>query len=90
MKTSLHSIKLEQYNLAGCNKCNSLHETNGKYENLNSIKSQLHYHHPTYYSCSYVLIMNTSWKQICTCKSHNIKHVWNWKLHIIISQLPHI
>jgi len=22
--------------------CNSLHETNGKYENLNSIKSQIH------------------------------------------------
>jgi len=34
--------------------CNSLHETNGKYENLNSIKSQLHYYHATYYSCSYV------------------------------------
>jgi len=35
--------------------CNSLHETNGKCENLNSIKSQLHYHHVTYYSCSYVV-----------------------------------
>ena len=23
--------------------------------------------------------MNTSWKQICTCKSHNIKQVWNMK-----------
>jgi len=32
-----------------------LHETNGKYENLNSIKSQLHYHHATYYSCSYIV-----------------------------------
>jgi len=41
--------------LAGCNICNSLHETNGKYENLNSIKSQLHYYHATYYSCSYVV-----------------------------------
>ena len=41
--------------MAGCNICNSLHETNGKYENLNSIKSQLHYHHATYYSCSYVV-----------------------------------
>jgi len=40
--------------LAGCNTCNSLHETNGKYENLNSINSQLYYHHATYYSCSYV------------------------------------
>jgi len=37
------------------NVCNSLHETNGKYENLISIKSQLHYHHATYYSCSYVV-----------------------------------
>jgi len=35
--------------------CNSLHETKEKYENLNSIKSQLHYHHATYYSCSYVV-----------------------------------
>jgi len=25
------------------------------YENLNSIKSQLHYYHATYYSCSYVV-----------------------------------
>ena len=41
--------------MAGCNICNSLHETNGKYENLNSIKSQLHYYHATYYSCSYVV-----------------------------------
>ena len=41
--------------MVGCNICNSLHETNGKYENLNSIKSQLHYHHATYYSCSYVV-----------------------------------
>ena len=41
--------------MAGCNLCNSLHETNGKYENLNSIKSQLHYHHATYYTCSYVV-----------------------------------
>jgi len=41
--------------LAGCKICNSLHETNGKYENLNSIKSQLHYHQVTYYSWSYVV-----------------------------------
>ena len=29
--------------------------------------------------------MNTSWKQICTCKSHNLKQVWNkktWHYHI--------
>jgi len=32
-----------------------LHETNGKHENLNSMKSQQHYHHATYYSCSYVV-----------------------------------
>jgi len=55
MKTSFHSIKLKQWNLAGCNICKSLHETNGKYENLNSTKSQLHYHLATYYSCSYVV-----------------------------------
>ena len=54
-KTSFHSIKLKQYNLAGCNIRSSLHETNGKYENLNSIKSQLHYHHAIYYSCSCVV-----------------------------------
>jgi len=41
--------------LAGCNICNSLHERNEKYENLNSAKSQLQYHHATYYSCSYVV-----------------------------------
>jgi len=35
MKTSFHTIKLKQQNLAGCNICNSMHETNGKYENLN-------------------------------------------------------
>jgi len=55
MKSSFHSIKLKQRHLAGCNICNPLHETNGKYENLNSIKSQLHYHHATYYSCSFVV-----------------------------------
>jgi len=32
-----------------------LHETNGEDESLNSKKSQLHYHHTTYYSCSYVV-----------------------------------
>jgi len=41
--------------LAGCSISSSLHETNGKYENLNSIKSQLLYHHATYYSCIYVV-----------------------------------
>jgi len=54
MKPSLHSIKLKQ-NLVGCNICNSLHETKGKYENLNSVKSHLHYHHATYHSYSYVV-----------------------------------
>jgi len=68
-----------------------LHETNGKYENLNSIKSQLHYYHATYYSCSYVIIlfMNTSWKQIHARKSHNIKQVRNTKTsqyHITATQ----
>jgi len=55
MKASFHSIKLKQCNLAGCNICNSLHETNEKYENLNSMKSQLHYRHITYDSCSYAV-----------------------------------
>jgi len=32
-----------------------MHETNRKYENLNSMKSHLHYHHTTHYSCSYVV-----------------------------------
>jgi len=32
-----------------------LHETNEKYENLNSMKSHLHYYHTTYYHCSYVV-----------------------------------
>ena len=41
--------------MAGRNVCNSLHETNRKYGNLSSIKSQLHYHHATCYSCSYVV-----------------------------------
>ena len=35
--------------------CNSLHEPNGKHENLNSLKSQLHCHHAAYYSCHYVV-----------------------------------
>jgi len=34
---------------------NSLHETNGKYENLNSMKARLHYYHTIYCSCSYLL-----------------------------------
>jgi len=46
MIASLHRIKLKQYNLAGCNKWNSLHERNKKYVNLNSMKSKLHYYHP--------------------------------------------
>jgi len=32
-----------------------LHETKGKYQNLNSIKYQLHYYQATYYRCSYVV-----------------------------------
>jgi len=47
MKTSLHShFTIETLN--------SLHETNGKYENLNSMKLHLQYYHTTYYRCSYV------------------------------------
>jgi len=48
MKASLHSIKLKRKNLAGCNTRNSLHETNGKYESLKSMKSQLHFYHTTH------------------------------------------
>jgi len=34
--------------------------------------------------------MNTSWKQICTCKSHNIKQVQNTKTsHYHITATPH-
>jgi len=34
--------------------------------------------------------MNISWKQICTCKSHNIKQVWNTKTsHYHITATPH-
>ena len=41
--------------MAGCNIWNSLHETNGKYENLNSMKSRLDYYRTTYYRCSYIV-----------------------------------
>jgi len=34
--------------LTGCNIRNSLHQTNGKYENLKSMKSQLHCNHITH------------------------------------------
>jgi len=81
MKTSFQSIKLKQWNLAGCNIYNSLHETNGQYENLNSIKSRLHYHHATYYHFSFVanFIREYFMETDCTCKSHDIKQVWNTK-----------
>ena len=51
MKTALHSMN---WNIKS-NIWNSLHETNGKYENLNNMKSQLHYCDTTYYSFSYVV-----------------------------------
>jgi len=51
--TSQHQIK--RLNLARCNMWNSLHETNGKYDSLNSMKSQLQYYHTTYCSCSYLV-----------------------------------
>ena len=50
----MYSIKLKQ-TLAGCNIWNSLHETKEKYQNLNSIKSQLHYYQAPYYRCRYVV-----------------------------------
>jgi len=50
MKASFHSIILKHENLAGCNIGNSLHETNGKYENLNSMKPQLHCYHTQHIS----------------------------------------
>jgi len=57
---------------------NSLHETNGKYENLNSVKSQLQYYHTKYCGYSYVvncIYMNTSKQKIHTCEPHNIKQI---------------
>jgi len=89
MKTSFHSIKLKQSNLGGCNICNSLHERNGKYENLNSIKSQLHYHHATYYSCSCVVnfIHGNRFALVYLTTSSKFE---TRKLHTIISQLHHI
>jgi len=54
------SIKLKYLNLAGCNIWNSLHKTNGKYENLNSMKLQvgLHYYHTIYCSCNYLVCIH--------------------------------
>jgi len=39
---------------------------------------------------SLILFMNTSWKQICTCKSH-IKQVWNTETspYHFITATPH-
>ena len=87
MKTSFHSIKLKQWNLAGCNICNSLHETNVKYENLNSIKSQLHYHHATYYSCSYVVnFIREYFNRFALANLTTSSKFETRKLHTIISQ----
>jgi len=80
MKTSLHSINLKQKYLAGCNIWNSLHETNGKCENLNSMKSHLHYYHTTYYRCSYAVnSIHEYFAMTDICKSNNIKQVSNMK-----------
>jgi len=68
------------------------------------MKSQLHFHHATCYSCSYVVnfIHEYLWKQICTCKSfetqtshYHIHHITAAKhfsatATTIISQLHHI
>jgi len=43
----LHFTTLNWSNKIWQNASYAIHETNGKYENLNSIKSQLHYHHAT-------------------------------------------
>ena len=61
---------------------NSLHETTGKYENLNSMKSHLRYYHTKYCNCTCLVncvYMNSSQQQIHTYKSHNIKQIWNTK-----------
>jgi len=58
---------------------NSLHETNGKYENLNSMKSQLQYNIWKAAVAWLIVFMNTSQQQIHTCKSHNMKQIWNTK-----------
>jgi len=64
-----------------------------KYENLNSMKSQLQYYHTKYCGCNYLvncIHMNTSQQQIHTCKSHNIKQIWNMKtLQYHITAIPH-
>jgi len=72
--------------------CNSLHETNGKDENLNSIKSQLHYHHATYYRCSSVVnfiheyFMETDLHLQISQHEASLKH----ENFTLISQLHHI
>jgi len=83
---------IEALSLVRCNIWNSLHETNGKYENLNSMKSHLHYYYTTYYRCSYVANSVHEYFEVTdyTCKSHNFKQVWNNKTsqnHITAS--PH-
>ena len=79
--------------MGGCNICNSLHETNGKYENLNSIKSQLHYHQATYNSCSYVVNFIYEYFMETDLHLQNVTTSSKFetrKLHAIISQLHHI
>jgi len=68
MKSSVHSIELKDWNLAGCNIWNSLHETNVIYESLSSIKSQAYYYHATYCSCTYVV--NSVYEYLVETDSH--------------------
>jgi len=57
------------------------------------MKSQLQYYHTKYCGCIYLVTcscMNISQQQIHTCKSHNIKQIWNTKtLHYHITTTPH-
>jgi len=66
---------------------------NRKYENLNSMKSQLQYYHTKYCGGIYLvncICMNTLQQQIHTCKSHNIKQIWNTKtLQYDVTVTPH-
>jgi len=92
MKTSLQSINLKHFNLARCNIWNSLHETNGKYENLNSMKLQVHYYHTI--CCSYLVCIHeyfTAPASHLKISKHEaiLKHE-NFTLYSIISQLHHI
>jgi len=70
-----------------------MYETNGKCENLNSMKSQLHYYHTIYYSCSYVVNSVHEFFAVTDLHLQITQHqssLTHEKLYSIISQLHHI